>query len=309
MHPERVLNASRARLERVQSASRNLRFYMKGLCNRKGFPKEIPWLSTFEPQIIITRFNMILRGLANTYGEFIDWPSKLSRWIYILRYSCLKTLAQKYKTNIKGIFKRFGKNMHSRASQTISVKHRIIDKRKKEYYEKEVTLLTYTEVLKQTSKLNQKEKYLKIYLDRREGKIGEYPLKDGRMPRITNEDFLEAITWVSWRTLAQIDLPCCRCGSMVDVEMHHIKHVRKQAYTMIKEPKTWEKIMSLRNRKQIPICRACHEDAHSGRYDGENLKLKMPQIIYKFDNRKLVDNRIAHIESFILKVKVPFSLL
>jgi hypothetical protein len=49
-----------------------------------------------------------MRGLANYYAEFMghDQPKKqqdLSRWIYILRFSCLKTLAQKYKKRIRQI--------------------------------------------------------------------------------------------------------------------------------------------------------------------------------------------------------------
>lgn len=54
------------------------------------------------------RYNSVLRGLANYYTEFVGTPGKsLSRWFYIIRYSCLKTLAQKYHTSLKQIFKKF----------------------------------------------------------------------------------------------------------------------------------------------------------------------------------------------------------
>jgi hypothetical protein len=80
---------------------------MKGYCTRKGFPRELPWLSTLESFSIIERYNSVLRGLANFYAGFITNLSDLDRWFYIIRYSCLKTMAQKYKTTINGIFKRF----------------------------------------------------------------------------------------------------------------------------------------------------------------------------------------------------------
>lgn len=33
--------------------------FMKGYCNRVGFPKSLPWLIGFEPHIIIERYNSI----------------------------------------------------------------------------------------------------------------------------------------------------------------------------------------------------------------------------------------------------------
>lgn len=83
------------------------RFHMKGFCDKKGFPKEIRWLSALEPQIIIERFNSIIRRYAQYYLQFTNSNSSIHRWIYILRFSCMKTLAQKYKTTIKKLFKKY----------------------------------------------------------------------------------------------------------------------------------------------------------------------------------------------------------
>ncbi len=82
------------------------RFHLRGMCDKHGFPREIPWLSTLEPNIIIERFNASILGLAQHYTGFIRNNSALTRWIYIQRYSCLKTLAQKYKCSIKKLFKK-----------------------------------------------------------------------------------------------------------------------------------------------------------------------------------------------------------
>jgi len=35
-------------------------------------------------------------GFANYYIRTISYPSRLNRWIYIMYYSCLKTLAIKF---------------------------------------------------------------------------------------------------------------------------------------------------------------------------------------------------------------------
>jgi hypothetical protein len=51
--------------------------------------------------------------------------------------------------------------------------------------------------------------------------------------------------------------------------------------------------MALRNRKQIPLCANCHLNlVHGGRYDG-------PKLINLAPERRLMDNRIIHTESFI----------
>jgi hypothetical protein len=47
--------------------------------------------------------------------------------------------------------------------------------------------------------------------------------------------------------------------------MHHVRHVRKGEITGFLQ------IMNQLNRKQIPCCKACHNNIHSGKYDGINL--------------------------------------
>lgn len=58
---------------------------------------------------------------------------------------------------------------------------------------------------------------------------------------------------------------CCICGNKADIVMHHVRHVRKGA------SKGFAKILSAINRKQIPVCPRCHNEIHSGRYDGMSL--------------------------------------
>jgi len=67
-------------------------------------------------------------------------------------------------------------------------------------------------------------------------------------------------------------MPCANCGTDDEVHQHHIKHVRKRAYTLIPEPESYKKIMALRNRKQIPLCSKCHLIlVHGGKYNGPKL--------------------------------------
>ncbi len=116
----------------------------------------------------------------------------------------------------------------------------------------------------------------------------------GRTPRVSDENYLDQISWVNARTSASFDLPCAICGADEEVEMHHIKHIRKNRYSLIPRNYSWEQLMYLRGRKQIPVCRKCHiERIHAGKYCGVALKLLAPRTI------KPYDGRIFHIENFV----------
>lgn len=227
------------------------RLFMKGYCDKNGFPREIPWLSTLESFAIIERYNSVLRGTANYYLGFISKKADIYRWLYIIRFSCYKTLAQKYKTSISQIFKRF-KSPGLRTIQ-ISVTHDFGETR----YRKTWKLLTDSQLIKNplhNERFNIiRDRYETIESNPDYESQIKYEWKNGGTPRVIHFDFLEKIHWVNLRSSAPLDLPCFICGSTNKVEMHHINHVRKRKFSQIPEKKFWEKIMALRNRKQIPF--------------------------------------------------------
>lgn len=280
------------------------RLNMKGFCDEKGFPREMAWLSCLEPYAIVERYNSVLRGLCNYYAEFIKSPSDLYRWLYIIRYSCLKTLAQKYRLSIRKVLKIF--YTPSRTGKTISVKvtHNFPDG----VYTKEWKLLTAKECIQQALSLNRKKQLEDIYYSLEYNYYSNniiYNTRRGAIPRVTDESYLENITWTTLRTSAQLDLPCCLCGSTSEINMHHIKHIRKVKYSQIPTGKPWLKLMALRNRKQIPVCRSCHMNViHSGTHQGSNLTSLAP---ITFENIRLYDNRLAHVESYIKRGREYFG--
>ncbi|HEX6555215.1 MAG TPA: reverse transcriptase domain-containing protein [Ktedonobacteraceae bacterium] len=71
---------------------------------------------------------------------------------------------------------------------------------------------------------------------------------------------------VRLRTRSKLDWPCCICGDEHNVEMHHVRHVRKM--TEKKKNQGFTRVMAILNRKQIPVCERCHELIHAGEYDG-----------------------------------------
>lgn len=79
------------------------------------------------------------------------------------------------------------------------------------------------------------------------------------------------------RTRSKLGLACCICGKDKTVEMHHVRHIRKMSD---KRVQGFTRIMAILNRKQIPVCKACHLRIHRGSYDG----LKLGDLAY--DPRK-----------------------
>jgi hypothetical protein len=83
---------------------------------------------------------------------------------------------------------------------------------------------------------------------------------------------------------------------MERVEMHHIRHVRKKNYSFVPGDQPWKQVMSLRNRKQIPVCRTCHIAViHAGEHDGK----KIEPFTLTGALARGYDNRIINSENYI----------
>lgn len=259
---------------------------MKGYCEKDGFPREIPWLSTYDAHTIISRFNSVMLGLANFYAEYISYPSQLYRWLYIIRWSALKTLACKHHTTISKIKKIY-------PNYTAKVTIRL---RNKSTFEKSVTLLSESECIERALNLRSKRTIQENLLKIEQGQFIFNEDNKGN-PRIMDVDFLERINWVNYRTQLNLSLPCVSCGNP-ETEMHHVKHVRKSNQELKEiHPILWA--MQIRNRRQVPLCKACHDKVHAGKYEGPPIKRGIITIENQGEYGHLYDNRIINSENRI----------
>lgn len=95
-------------IPRLESRLRIKKFIHPTL--RKSYHK--PEWTIFEQHRILILYNQVLFGLFNYYKDSVNINNELYFIHYILKSSCAKTLASKYKTNtIKKIFKKFGPNL------------------------------------------------------------------------------------------------------------------------------------------------------------------------------------------------------
>jgi group II intron reverse transcriptase/maturase len=74
-------------------------------------------------------------------------------------------------------------------------------------------------------------------------------------------------SWGPRRTQTRLQDSCAICGSPERVEMHHVRHIRKRGQAV----RGFSLYLAAINRKQLPVCHACHRDIHRGKYDGESL--------------------------------------
>lgn len=63
---------------------------------------------------------------------------------------------------------------------------------------------------------------------------------------------------------SRLEASCLVCGIKNSIEMHHVKHIRKDSIRY----EGFTREMSLINRKQVSLCRECHMKVHRGTLDG-----------------------------------------
>lgn len=58
---------------------------------------------------------------------------------------------------------------------------------------------------------------------------------------------------------------CEICEATTDWEVHHIRKLADLNKPGRREKPSWMRLMAMRRRKTLVICRRCHEDIHAGR--------------------------------------------
>ncbi|WP_366916534.1 hypothetical protein [Streptomyces sp.] len=62
------------------------------------------------------------------------------------------------------------------------------------------------------------------------------------------------------------------CGSTSRIEVHHIRKLADLKQQGRAERPAWVKLMAMRRRKTLVVCRPCHEDIHAGRVTSSTRK-------------------------------------
>jgi hypothetical protein len=178
-------------------------------------------------------YQLEYRGIANYYHCAYNLAS-LNSLKWVMEQSLTKTLANKHKTTVANIYKKYKT-------------HLIVDGR------------TY-KVMQVTVPREEKKPLVATW--------GAIPLKWEVKTPI--EDQPQRQQWndrseLERRLLAQI---CEHCGATrltETLEVHHIRALKDLNRYEGREKPSWVKIMAARRRKTLVLCRTCHQDLHAGR--------------------------------------------
>ena len=217
------------------------RIQWKGFANYKGRPREQPALSLLPDHEIVNKYNSIITGTVNYYAPMIRARSSLNHYVYIYEYSCYKTLCQRHRTTIRKLLKKHGHPL-TVPSQTPNKKGGT-----------NVTLLTTKHYW---SKLKEISNKIRINLEKK------YEDRDPSM--IAQNDFLNnAKPYL--RTQFKLNSRCIICGD-TNVCTNASHQSCKEVFRPVRAARQgFARILSLLNRKQVPVCPHHHKAIHDGR--------------------------------------------
>lgn len=170
------------------------RLEQKGFAKGGGNPTRLARMIHFEPSQIVKHFYQIWLGLS-AYYSFADNYGQLGRIHYILKYSCVLTLASKLKLQTKKkVFAKFGKD--------IAIKN---DKGK--------IIASFPDVA-----LAKPKKFLVT------------PIAD-----LNPFKRLDKLAQATFRTRESFDQACTVCQSTTNIEMHHVRKIRDASRAIKKD--------------------------------------------------------------------------
>jgi len=101
------------------------------------------------------------------------------------------------------------------------------------------------------------------------------PLRQVKKAKRAKADLDTIPTWWPRRTQSRLMDNCVICDGSEQVEMHHVRHIRKHGETN----QGFSLYLASINRKQVPVCHKCHRDIHNGKYDGVSLAEILNQLL------------------------------
>jgi group II intron reverse transcriptase/maturase len=198
---------------------------------RNGKPIHRKALTENSDYAIVDQYQAEYRGLVEYYRlAFSIRRLGLVRWI--MERSLTMTLANKHKTSVKAIYKKYRAKVKANGRQYLALQ--VVITRK----EKIPLVATW----------------------------GGIPLTYLPAAQITDDLGPPPGIWLGRTELVQRLLAneCDYCGSKDDIEVHHVRGL-KDLKSKGRTPPAWVRLMAARKRKTMVLCRICHQDVTYGR--------------------------------------------
>lgn len=201
------------------------RFYMK-----RGKPIHRMERTHNTDYSIVSQYQSEYRGYVQYY-QLADNIAWLHRLQWVMRTSLLKTLAHKHKSSVAKMADK-----HTATVKTADGPRRCLEVSVPRVGKKPLI-----------------------------ARFGGIPLKVQQRATIEDQPLARhslGRTELLQRLLAET---CEVCGSMQNIEVHHIRKLADVNPKGHKPKPDWMHLMASRQRKTLVLCRTCHDDLHAGR--------------------------------------------
>lgn len=166
---------------------------------------------------IIEHYKTVEKGISNYYSLSNNYGNLLARVHYLLKFSCVLTIASKMRLKtMKGVFRKFGKDLRVKSKKGAIV----------------------------------------------------YPTPSYKRPRqpfkkmLFDDNFIDKLHARLPRGRKDLVGPCYACGSLKNIEVHHVRALRKHGSIVSSDFLIRQ--MSKINRKQIPLCNKMSQKSSCG---------------------------------------------
>jgi group II intron reverse transcriptase/maturase len=205
---------------------------------RRGKPKALPQRTLDDAYSIVAQYQTEWRGVVQYYRMAYNLHM-LQHLRHVMEVSLVQTLAKKYKTTCRKIYRRYGATIKTEDGDR--------------------------KVLRVTIDRDPPKKPLTTH-------FGAVSLRWNKWVCINDaptKPIWSGRSEVVERLLAQT---CELCGSHEHIEVHHIRKLADLASQDQSKPPSWKRRMMARQRKSLVVCRSCHEQIQYGRYDGPRFR-------------------------------------
>ena len=198
---------------------------------RKGKPAQRPQMLHDSDYTIVSRYQAEYRGLVQYY-LLAQNVFRLGKLHWVMQTSLLKTLAGKHRSSVQKMARKYKATTETPAGRRTCIR---------------VT------VIRGGGKKPLVAQFGGIPLQRQQtATLGD------KTPTVFTARQNEVVR----RLLAE---GCELCGVGGAVEVHHIRKLADLRQPGRRDKPDWMKLMAMRRRKTLVVCRACHEDIHAGR--------------------------------------------
>jgi hypothetical protein len=206
----------------------------------KGKPRHRAELANDSDYAITVRYQAEYRGLVQYY-MLAHNVAKLGYLHYTMQASLARTLANKHKTSMYAMMRRYAATR--------------------------VTAHGTMKCLKVEVPRAGRSPLVAVF--------GGIPLRRKKVALLNDAPVVPPMRWRVTDVVKRLLADTCElCGSKVDVQVHHIRKLSDLHKPGRREKPVWMKAMIAKRRKTLVVCQVCHVAIHSGKPRERRMELE-----------------------------------